>query len=336
MARRPLLIAHRGASAERPEHTLEAYARAIELGADYIEPDLVATRDGALIARHEAELSTTTDVADRTHFAERRTTKTIDGRHLTGWFAEDFTLAEIRTLRAKERLPGFRPANTRYDGRFAVPTFAEIVALARSEGARLGRTIGVYPELKHPTFLARQGIDVTALMLAELRRLDLTASDAPVFVQCFEIGPLERLAHAVETPRILLFAAEGGPADRPDLTYADLADPAELEAIATYATGIGVSLRLLLDEAEAEAPTPLVADAHSAGLAIHGWTMRAENAFLPPAYRTSDDLTQVGDYASYWNALIATGADGFFVDNLAQWNALWPSTSPPPEGTTSS
>ncbi|MEN3972874.1 glycerophosphodiester phosphodiesterase family protein [Sphingomicrobium sp. XHP0235] len=332
MNRRPLLIAHRGASAERPEHTLEAYARAIELGADFIEPDLVATKDGALIARHEAELSTTTDVADRDQFAERRTTKTIDGRHLTGWFAEDFTLAEIRTLRAKERLPGFRPANTRFDGKFAVPTFAEIVALARSEGTRLGRTVGVYPELKHPTFLARKGIDVTALMLAELQRLDLTAADAPLFVQCFEVGPLERLAQAVDTPRILLFAAEGGPADRPDRTYADLAEPAALERIASYATGIGVNLRLLLDENDA--PTALVADAHAAGLAVHGWTMRAENAFLPPAYRNSDDLTQVGDYASYWRALIATGADGFFVDNLAEWNALWPSTSLPADGTT--
>ncbi|WP_343345455.1 glycerophosphodiester phosphodiesterase family protein [Sphingomicrobium sp. XHP0239] len=316
----PLLIAHRGASAERPEHTLEAYRRAIELGVDYIEPDLVATSDGHLIARHEAELSGTTDVGDHPEYADRMATRSIDGRRVTGWFAEDFTLAEIRTLRAKERLPLVRPANTRHDGRYRIPTFAEIVALARRESEATGRTIGVYPELKHPTYLAGRGFDVTAMMAAELQRLGLDGADAPLFVQCFEMLPLQRLSERVETPLILLFAAEGGPADAPGVTYAELAAPERLRAIARFATGIGVSIRLLVDDALV--PTTLVADAHEAGLQVHAWTLRAENAFLPEPLRSNEKSGDIGNYAPLWRALIDTGADGFFVDNLREWNAL--------------
>ena len=165
-----LVIAHRGASGERPEHTLAAYERAIDQGADYIEPDLVPTKDMVLIARHENELSETTDVAAHPEFEARRRAKTIDGRLVNGWFAEDFTLAEIRTLRARERIPGVRPANARYDGLYSVPTFAEIVRLVRAKEAETGRRIGLYPELKHPTALLQDiGIDVVDLLVAALK-----------------------------------------------------------------------------------------------------------------------------------------------------------------------
>ena len=311
------VIAHRGASAERPEHTLEAYARAIELGADFIEPDLVATKDGHLIARHETELSGTTDIADRPAFADRKATKTVDGREVTGWFAQDFTLAEIKSLRARERLPDIRPANTAYDGQFEIPTFAEIVALARAAD----RLVGVYPELKTPAFLAEDAnIDVVALMVAELQRLDLTSADAPIFVQCFEVEPLRRLNKMVDTPLVMLLAASGGPADQPTLFYSDLATRDGLAQIATFADGIGTSIALLIDNDLK--PTSLVTDAHAAGLLVHGWTLRAENAFLPEPLRTSEDTAAKGNYVLLWNALIATGADGFFIDNLAEWNAL--------------
>jgi hypothetical protein len=169
-AQAQLIIAHRGASGERPEHTLAAYERAIDAGADFIEPDLVVTRDLVLVARHENELSDSTDVASREEFAERRQSKEIDGQLVSGWFAEDFTLAELRTLRAKERLPGLRPANARFDGLYQVPTFAEIVALLRAKKAETGRTVGLYPELKHPTFLLQQGIDSVDLFVGTLKR----------------------------------------------------------------------------------------------------------------------------------------------------------------------
>jgi glycerophosphoryl diester phosphodiesterase len=189
-----LIIAHRGASAERPEHTLAAYERAIDDGADYIEPDLVTTKDLVLVARHENELSGTTDVATREEFEDRRRDKTIDGQKVAGWFAEDFTLAELRTLRAKERIPALRPANARYDGLYQVPTFAEIVKLVRAKEAETGRRIGLYPELKHPEFLLQDaGIDMVDLLLRELRNLGITAAD-PVFIQSFESGNLRTLA----------------------------------------------------------------------------------------------------------------------------------------------
>ena len=188
-----LVIAHRGASGERPEHTLAAYERAIDQGADYIEPDLVVTSDGVLVSRHENEISETTDVATRGEFEDRRRTKTIDGKRVAGWFAEDFTLAELQSLRAKERLPNLRAANSRFDGLYQVPTLAEIVALVRAKEAETGRRIGIYPELKHPEFLLQEeGIDTVDLLLAELRNLNITAAD-PIYIQCFEVGPLQRL-----------------------------------------------------------------------------------------------------------------------------------------------
>lgn len=190
----PLIIAHRGASGDRPEHTLASYELAIDQGADYVEPDLVVTKDLALVARHENELSGTTDVASREEFEYRRRTKNIEGQQVAGWFAEDFTLEELRTLRARERVGNIRTANTAFNGLYQVPTFEEIVKLVRAKEAETGRTIGIYPELKHPTWILEQeGIDMVDLLVAELKKHDLAGADDAVFVQVFEVGPLQRL-----------------------------------------------------------------------------------------------------------------------------------------------
>ncbi len=301
-----LIIAHRGASGERPEHTLAAYERAIDQGADYIEPDLVATRDGVLVARHETEISGTTDVAARAEFAARRRTKTVDGQMTDGWFAEDFTLAELRTLRAVERLPAIRPANARFDGLYPIPTFADIVALVRAKEAETGRRIGLYPELKHPEFLLqKEGIDMVDLLLAELNALELTAAD-PIFIQSFEIGPLQRLNQRSDFKLVQLVAADGGPADEPALLYADMVSPGGLRQIATYADGIGVAIPLVL--------TGVVQRAHDAGLLVHAWTLRKENGFLPPSMRIGSDDAGTGCDSTMEKLLADAGVDGVFTD----------------------
>ena len=205
----PLVIAHRGASGYRPEHTLASYRLAIALGADYVEPDLVSTRDGVLVARHENEISRTTDVAGRREFADRMTTKVVDGREMTGWFTEDFTLAEIKTLRAVERLPDLRPRNTRYDGRYEVPTFDEILALVEEESVRLGRSVGVYPETKHPSYFAELGLALETPLLADLGRHGLDGPSSPVFIQSFESGNLQWLRPRTPLPLVQLVSATG-------------------------------------------------------------------------------------------------------------------------------
>lgn len=282
-----LVIAHRGSSAERPEHTLAAYSRAIDQGADYIEPDLVATKDLVLVARHENELSGTTDVAAREEFADRRRDKTIDGRRVAGWFAEDFTLAELRTLRARERIPTLRPANARYDGLYQVPTLAEIVQLVRAREAETGKRIGLYPELKHPEFLLQNaGIDLVDLLLREFRTLRITPAD-PVFIQSFEVAPLQRLrARAPGFRQVLLVEPFGGPADEPGMRYADMVTPTGLAEVAKYADVVGAHIAMILNPDGT--PTTLVADARAAGLAVHAWTIRPENEFLPVSLRTGD------------------------------------------------
>ena len=313
-----LIIAHRGASGERPEHTLAAYERAIDLGADYVEPDLVATRDLVLVARHENEIGGTTDVAEREAFADRRRTKTIDGETVTGWFAEDFTLAELRTLRASERLPAIRPANTAFDGLYQIPTFAEIVALVRAKEAETGRRIGIYPELKHPDFLLQEaGIDMVDLMVAALAEAGYTAEDDPIFVQCFEIGPLRRLDSRTDVPLVQLIAARGGPADEPSMRYAAMVGAAGLADIATYADAVGVELSLALEEDGT--PSPLVTLAHAEELQVHVWTLRAENAFLPAQLKRGDGAdASRGDMEALYRALARTGVDGVFTDHVAE------------------
>ncbi|MDP5102579.1 MAG: glycerophosphodiester phosphodiesterase [Erythrobacter sp.] len=283
-----LIIAHRGASAERPEHTLAAYERAIDQGADYIEPDLVATKDLVLVSRHENELSGTTDVASREEFEDRRRDKTIDGQRVAGWFAEDFTLAELRTLRAKERIPSVRPANARFDGLYQVATLAEIVKLVRAKEAATGRRIGLYPEIKHPNFLLQNaGIDMVDLLLRELRQLGITPTD-PVFIQSFEVAPLQRLKQRSGGFKLVqLVEPLGGPADEPAMRYAEMVTPTGLIEVAKYADAVGAHIAMVLNADGS--PTALVADAKTAGLDVHAWTVRPENEFLPVALRSGDD-----------------------------------------------
>ena len=311
-----LVIAHRGASGERPEHTLAAYERAIDAGADFIEPDLVATKDLQLIARHETELSDTTDIASRAEFADRKRTKDVEGRQVTGWFAEDFTLAEIRTLRARERLPALRPANVRYDGLYQVPTFAEIAALAKAKGAEKGRVIGLYPELKHPTLLMEQaGIDMVDLLVGALRTAGLDKAKDRVFVQVFEVAPLQRLNRLVEVSLILLISSEGGPYDEKALRWKDMMTPAGLADVAKYADGIGPHMGHVLKPDGT--PTSLVADAHAAGLKVHPWTLRKENFFMTPALQNPGAPSATGKVTEAVALLERAGVDGVFTDDPA-------------------
>ncbi|MEG8045231.1 glycerophosphodiester phosphodiesterase [Sphingomonas aerolata] len=307
----PIVIAHRGASGLRPEHTLAAYDLAIDQSADFIEPDLVPTKDDVLVARHENAIADTTDVADHPEFASRRTTKTIDGHSLTGWFVEDFTLAELKTLRAKERLPKLRPANTAYDGRFEIPTLAEIIALAKRRSAETGRTIGIYPETKHPTYFAGIGHPTDLLLVAQLKAAGWDSATAPVFIQSFEVKNLQRL-HAVTRVRLIqLIDGEGGPADAAQPSYAAMITPAGLKAVAAYAYGIGPNKGMLW---AGTTPSPLVADAHAAGLRVHPWTYRAENMFVPDRFRRGTDPAAHADIAAEIDAGLAQGIDGFFTD----------------------
>lgn len=302
MGERPIVIAHRGASGSRPEHTLASYELAIEMGADFIEPDLVPTKDGVLIARHENEISETTDVASRLDFADRRTTKRIDGVEVTGWFTEDFTLAEIKTLRAKERLPFRDPS---WNGRFEVPTLSEVLELARRESR------GVYPETKHPTYFRSIGLPLEEKLVKTLHAAGYRGRNAPVYIQSFETGNLKALRRITELPLIQLLDAEGGPYDLAGTgtTYRDLATPSGLAEIAAYADGIGPNKRLIVP-AQADgrlgAATPLVDDAHRAGLLVHPWTFRSDERFLSPAYQ--------GEPAREYEQFFALGVDGVFSD----------------------
>ena len=309
-----LVIAHRGASAYRPEHTLEAYALAVEMGADVIEPDVVITRDGVLVARHENEISETTDVASRSEFADRRATKTIDGQAVTGWFTEDFTLAELKTLRAVERLPGLRPASAAYDGRFQIPTLVEVVALADSLGAARGRPVGLYPETKHPTYFRRIGLPLEVSLVEALHAAGLDAPDDAVWIQSFEVGSLELLRGLTRLRLVQLAMPGAAPADRPEVGYDAMMTPDGLATVATYADAVGVAKAFVLDP-ETLAPSSLVADAHAAGLAVHAWTVRPENAFLPPPLRSASGAPgDAGDVRAEVRALVAAGVDGLFTD----------------------
>jgi len=311
----PLVIAHRGASGERPEHTRAAYELAVDQGAHVIEPDLVMTRDGHLVVRHENEIGGTTDVAAHPAFADRRTTRAIDGQSVTGWFTEDFTLAEIQTLRARERLPDLRPANTAYDGQEPILTFDQVIRIARDASARAGRRIAIAPELKHPSHFAALGLRMEDAFVAALDHHGLTGVDAPVLIQCFEVGTLERLAARINAPLLQLIAATGGPADRPDLTYRDMITPEGLRTIARYAGWIGAEASLI--ETDDGAPTSLVADAHAAGLKVAVWTLRAENIFLPPRDRRGAAPAAHGDLAARFARLSVQGVDAVFADHPA-------------------
>jgi glycerophosphoryl diester phosphodiesterase len=316
-----IVIAHRGASGERPEHTLGSYSLAIAQGADYIEPDLVLTKDGVLVARHENEISETTDVADKAEFADRKTSKTIDGQKMTGWFTEDFTLAELKTLRAKERLPQLRSANMAYDGQFEIPTFDEILALAKAQSAVTGRTIGIYPETKHPSYFTAIGLPHEAPLLAALTQYGHVEKSAPVFIQSFEVENLKALRPKTKLRLIQLMAETGSPPDRSDLTYAQMASAEGLKIVATYADGIGPNKAMVIPRTllgNLGNPTTLVADAHKVGLAVHPWTFRRENYFLPLAQKSGVDPRGHGDLNAEIKAYLATGVDGIFSDNVTE------------------
>jgi glycerophosphoryl diester phosphodiesterase len=309
---KPIVIAHRGASGERPEHTLLSYELAIEQGADFIEPDLVPTKDGILVARHENNITDTTDVSAHPEFAARKATKTIDGAAQTGWFTEDFTLAELKTLRAKERLPQLRRGNIAYDGQAQIPTLDEIVALAKAASRAKGRTIGIYPETKHPSYFASIGLPLEAKLVATLKAAGWDSADAPVFIQSFEVENLKRLHGMTRVRLIQLMSAAGGPADKAAPSYAAMATPEGLRAIAAYAYGIGPEKAMILPPAGPA--TSLVDDAHAAGLKLHPWTFRAENLFLTPRFRSPGQPDAHGDLSGEIGAFLALGVDGFFTD----------------------
>ncbi|GAA5115629.1 glycerophosphodiester phosphodiesterase [Alloalcanivorax gelatiniphagus] len=311
----PVLIGHRGASGYRPEHTLAAYELAIEQGADYIEPDLVPTKDGVLVARHENEIGGTTDVADHPEFADRRTTKTIDGRQVTGWFTEDFTWKELRTLRAKERLPLVRPDNTAYDGQERIPSLDEVIKLARRAG------VGVYPETKHPTYFDSIGLSMEEPLVAALAKRKWDDADDPVIIQSFETANLRDLDTMIDVPLAQLVDGSGAPYDfvaaGDTRTYADLLTPAGLRLIATYADGAGLHKDRVLPRTggATTVPSAVVGDAHDAGLVVHVWTLRRENQFMATNFRIGTDPNAPGDMAAEARAFLDAGVDGIFSDN---------------------
>jgi glycerophosphoryl diester phosphodiesterase len=322
-AHRVLIIGHRGSAGYRPEHTLAAYELGARMGADYIEPDLVTTKDHVLVARHEPNITDTTDVASHPEFASRKTTKTIDGVTQTGWFTDDFTLAELKTLRAKERLPDVRQRNTLYDGRYQVPTFQEVIDLVKRLDRELHRDIGIYPETKHPTYFRAEGLPLEGLLVQTLNRNGLNHPGAKVFVQSFEISNLKALNHVLRVPLVQLL-------DSPDVkpgdvlaaggttTYGDLATAAGLKGVAKYADGVGPFKDYIIPRdasGHSLAPTSFVADAHAAGLVVHPYTFRNENQFLPLEDRRGADPNAYGNAFAEDQRFFAAGVDGIFTDN---------------------
>lgn len=317
----PVVIGHRGASGHMPEHTLAAFSLALLQGADYIEPDLVATRDGVLVARHENEIGTTTDVADHPEFEGRKRTQYIDGVDVSGWFTEDFTLEELKTLRARERIPELRAQNKRYNGRFEIPTLEEILQYVGYVNSMRAPAklppIGVYVELKHPSHFASIGLRLEPLLLEALR---VGLGSAPIYIQSFEVGNLRYLRRQCEHPLVQLMAAEGSPWDQsPEKggSYANMATPEGLKRVAEYADVIGVQKNMVIAEKPGGmlVPTELVDNAHAAGLQVHAWTFRAENMFLPVPFRRGNELNGHGDLAGEIRMHIEAGVDGLFCDH---------------------
>ncbi|MDT0545264.1 MULTISPECIES: glycerophosphodiester phosphodiesterase [Streptomyces] len=319
----PTVIGHRGASGYRPEHTLGSYQLALDMGADIIEQDLVPTKDGHLVCRHENDITATTDVSAHPEFADRKTTKTVDGTALTGWFTEDFTLAELKTLRAKERIPGTRQRNTLYDGRWEVPTFDEVLQWAEREGRKRGRRIWLYVETKHPTYFRKLGLGLEEPLAKLLRKYGRHKKDAALFLQSFEPSSIQRLRKLVDTPAVVLLSTiNSRPWDfieaNDPRTVADLVKPEGLKWIASYAQGIGPDLSVIIPrtaDGKLGTPTSVVKDAHAAGLVLHPYTMRNENSFLPADFRRGTDPNAYGDAFGAFKKYFETGIDGIFSDN---------------------
>ncbi len=322
---KPLIIAHRGASGYYPEHTLGAYSLAIDMGADYIEPDLVFTKDGHLICRHENEISQTTDVAKRSEFAARKTKKTIDGHTIEGWFTEDFTLAEIKTLRCIERLPQLRHQNMRFNGIEQIPTFEELLAFREQMSRQHGRNIGIYPETKHPSYFASIGHEYDEPLLKTISQFGLNSRAAPIFIQSFETENLKRLSGKTEVKLIQLLDDASGPWDNqsgPSLQYSQMASKDGLKEIAKYAYGVGPYKEYIVPrdkDKNSLLPTDFIKNAHAANLKVHPWTFRAENYFLPKELRQGDAASKEflalhGAAAQEIKQFIELGVDGFFTD----------------------
>ncbi len=325
-----LIIAHRGASALRPEHTLEAYAKAIEDGADFIEPDLVMTRDGVLVARHEIELSRSTDVATRPQFDARRTRKHIDGEQVEGWFCNDFSLTELRLLRAREPMPELR--SREHDGLYPIPTFDEIVELAAGESARRGKQIGIIPELKNSSWFHAVGLDPEQAILDALQR-HAYLREAPFGIQSFEVSNLKSLRERMGShSNVFLVQLVGDSSQQPfdrfaagdsELTYAAMLTPSGLRAISRYADVVAVNIRSVLpwdtEDEVLDQPTEWIEAAHSVGLRVHAWTLRPENHFLPVVLQCGDDHTARCEIGSItlMRQLIDAGVDGLFTDDPA-------------------
>ncbi|MEP7739988.1 glycerophosphodiester phosphodiesterase family protein [Nocardioides sp. 31GB23] len=314
----PAVVAHRGASGYLPEHTLAAYRAAIDLGADDIELDLVSTRDGVLLARHEPELSHTTDVAEHPELAHLRTTKVVGGAEVTGWFAGDLSLEQVRRLRARERLAELRPGSAAHDGLHPVPTFDEVLGMVAEESAARGRSIGVMVELKDPAWSAAEGLSLVEPLVADLRRHGLDHARSRVTVMSFEPTVLQALAPLLRVPLVqLLGELDRRPADLAALgdprTFADLASPAGLAAIERYADGVGARHSLVVrDVAGRMVASDLVRDAHREWLTVHVWTLRAEAAYLPAPFRSQEAY---GDLAGYASLLLDLGVDGLITDH---------------------
>ncbi|WP_333736548.1 glycerophosphodiester phosphodiesterase [Streptomyces sp. IBSBF 2806] len=320
----PTVIGHRGASGYRPEHTFGSYQLALDLGADIVEAgDLVPTRDGHLVCRHEPEIGGTTNVADHPEFAARRTTKVLDGVSTTGWFTEDFTLAELKTLRAIERIPANRPHNTLYNGRWEIPTFEEVLKWQDEQTRKRGKQVWIYPETKHPTYFRKLGLGLEERVAKLLHKHGKDGKNSPVILQSFEPTSIQRLNKLVDNPLVVLLStADSRPWDFVEAgdprTVADLITRAGLREIAGYAQGIGPTLDLVIPKDAAgnlTRPTSLVKDAHAVGLVLHPYTMRNENPFLPANFRKGTDADAYGDPFGAFRTYFATGIDGVFTDN---------------------
>lgn len=324
-----LIIGHRGASALRPEHTLAAYQKAIDDGADFIEPDLVATKDGYLVARHENEIGETTNVSELPQFADRKTTKVIDGVSLTGWFTEDFHLNELNQLKARERIPQIRPNNVQYNDLYSIPTLEQIIELADQHYQKTGKIIGLYIETKHPTYFQQQNLALENSLLMSLAKHKYTREIAPVYLQSFEISNLkamrEQLDQLNSIKQIKIIQLYGGKSTQPadaamqklTINYGDMATVAGLKEVAKYADGVGPSKTYILPNTQAATVTSFVKDAHAVGLKVHPYTLRPENEFLPdyldcgvnPAERC--ETGAIKEYELFFRA----GVDGIFTDD---------------------
>ncbi|MFB9629580.1 glycerophosphodiester phosphodiesterase [Nonomuraea helvata] len=316
-----VIIGHRGSAGHRPEHTQGAYELGVALGADWIEPDLVPTKDHVLVVRHENEISGTTDVSLHPEFAARKTTKVVDGRNVTGWFTEDFTLAELKTLRAVERLPAIRQRNTVYNGYYQVLTFQEVLDLAKRLSHQYGRQVGVFPETKHPTYFRSIGLPLEEPLIETVKRNGLNRPNSPVVVQSFEPSSLKRVAKDLRVPLWQALGTTGRPYDLTaagdPTTYADMMKPAGLAKIAEYAQWIGPDKSSAIPvnpDGSSGTPTTLVSDAHKAGLKIGVYTFRSENQYLPLQLRRGQNPIDHGDAPAEYRAHLDLGVDAFVTD----------------------